>query len=69
MKAEIVVAEDAGFCFGVDRAVKIVYNVLHEGKKVVTYGEIIHNRDVTDELAAKGVRIVNTAKHRKENVK
>ena len=60
MKAEIVVAEDAGFCFGVDRAVKIVYNVLNEGKKVVTYGEIIHNRDFTNELAAKGVRIVNT---------
>ncbi len=60
MKTEIIVAEHAGFCFGVDRAVKIVYNVLNEGKKAVTYGEIIHNRDVTSELAAKGVRIVNT---------
>ena len=60
MKTEIVMAEKAGFCFGVDRAVKIVYNVLHEGKKVVTYGEMIHNRDFTDELAAKGVRIINT---------
>ncbi len=60
MKTEIIVAEHAGFCFGVDRAVKIVYNVLNEGKKAVTYGEIIHNRDVTDELAAKGARIVNT---------
>ena len=60
MKIEIIVAENAGFCFGVDRALKIVYNILHEGKKVVTYGEIIHNRDVTDELAAKGVRIADT---------
>ena len=60
MKAELIMAEKAGFCFGVDRAVKIVYNVLHEGKKVVTYGEIIHNHDFTGELAAKGVRIVNT---------
>ncbi len=60
MKIEIITAEHAGFCFGVDRAVKIVYNILNEGKKVVTYGEIIHNRDVTEELAAKGARIVNT---------
>ncbi|MCM1382568.1 MAG: bifunctional 4-hydroxy-3-methylbut-2-enyl diphosphate reductase/30S ribosomal protein S1 [Muribaculaceae bacterium] len=60
MKTEIIVAENAGFCFGVDRAVKIVYNILNEGKKVVTYGEIIHNRDVTGELERKGVRIANT---------
>lgn len=60
MKIEIIVAENAGFCFGVDRALKIVYNILSEGKKVVTYGEIIHNRDVTDDLAAKGVEIAET---------
>ena len=59
MKTEIIVAENAGFCFGVDRAVKIVYNILNSGKKVVTYGEIIHNKDVTNELARKGVRIIN----------
>lgn len=60
MKTEIIVAENAGFCFGVDRAVKIVYNILSEGKKVVTYGEIIHNRDVTRELSEKGVKIAET---------
>ena len=60
MKTEIIVAENAGFCFGVDRAVKIVYNILSEGKKVVTYGEIIHNRDVTRELSEKGVEIAET---------
>lgn len=60
MKTEIIVAENAGFCFGVDRAVKIVYNILDEGKKVVTYGEIIHNKDVTNELSEKGVKIAET---------
>lgn len=60
MKTEIIVAENSGFCFGVDRALKIVYNILSEGKKVVTYGEIIHNKDVTAELSAKGVRIAET---------
>lgn len=61
MKTEIIVAENAGFCFGVDRAVKLVYNVLSKGKQVVTYGEIIHNKDVAGELASKGVRIAETA--------
>ena len=61
MKTEIIIAENAGFCFGVDRAVKIVYNILSKGKKVVTYGEIIHNKDVSRELAAKGVQIAETA--------
>ncbi|MDE6131943.1 MAG: 4-hydroxy-3-methylbut-2-enyl diphosphate reductase, partial [Oscillospiraceae bacterium] len=60
MKTEIIVAENAGFCFGVDRAVKIVYNILSEGKKVVTYGEIIHNKDVTRELSENGVKIAET---------
>lgn len=60
MKIEINVADKAGFCFGVDRALKIVYNVLSEGKKVVTYGEIIHNKDVVSKLASKGVKIVET---------
>ena len=43
---EIKVAESAGFCFGVDRAVKMVYNELEKGTKVATLGPIIHNQDV-----------------------
>lgn len=69
MKTEIIVAENAGFCFGVDRAVKIVYNILNEGKKVVTYGEIIHNRDVTGELSEKGVKIAQTLEELSELTK
>lgn len=51
----IIVAKTAGFCFGVDRAVKIVYNELEKGKKVATLGPIIHNQNVVDDLASKGV--------------
>ena len=32
----IEVAKSAGFCFGVDRAVQMVYQLLDEGKKVYT---------------------------------
>ncbi|MDR4040248.1 MAG: hypothetical protein Q3W82_01355, partial [Ruminococcus sp.] len=45
-KCKICVAKTAGFCFGVDRAVKIVYNELDNRNNVVTLGPIIHNPNV-----------------------
>ena len=55
----ISVAKNAGFCFGVDRAVNIVFELLHEGKKVATLGPIIHNPQLVDLLSEKGVRIID----------
>ena len=46
--AEITVAESAGFCFGVDRAVKLCYQALEEHHNIATLGPIIHNQDVVD---------------------
>ncbi|MCM1358257.1 MAG: 4-hydroxy-3-methylbut-2-enyl diphosphate reductase, partial [Prevotella sp.] len=57
---KITVAKSAGFCFGVDRAVKMVYNELDKGAKVATFGAIIHNQDVVNDMTARGVRIVNS---------
>ena len=51
----IKVAKTAGFCFGVKRAVDSVYEALNEGKKIATLGDVIHNRQVMDDLASKGV--------------
>ena len=57
--AEIKTAKTAGFCFGVDRAVKLVYEELEKyGGRVATLGPIIHNRDVVEDLKKKGVRII-----------
>ncbi len=56
---KITVAKTAGFCFGVDRAVKLVYNELSKNERVCTYGPIIHNQHVTDDLRARGVRIID----------
>ena len=56
---KIEVASTAGFCFGVDRAVNTVYQLLEEGKKAATLGPIIHNPQVTGDLAARGVRVVS----------
>ncbi|MCR5432342.1 MAG: 4-hydroxy-3-methylbut-2-enyl diphosphate reductase, partial [Lachnospiraceae bacterium] len=56
---KICVAKNAGFCYGVERAVGIVKNLVNEGKKVYTFGPITHNETVVDELSAMGVGIVN----------
>lgn len=54
---EIRIADKAGFCFGVDRAVKIAYDTAKQsGKKIFTYGMLIHNRDVTQDLENMGVQ-------------
>ncbi len=57
---KITLAETAGFCFGVNRAVNMVYELLEKGDKVCTLGPIIHNPQLVDELASKGVRIVES---------
>ena len=57
---EVTVAGTAGFCFGVKRAVEEVYRQLAEGRPpVYTYGPIIHNEAVVEDLAARGVRILH----------
>ncbi len=55
----VTIAKLAGFCFGVDRALKIVYNEVETSKKIATYGPIIHNDAVVSDLKKHGVRIVN----------
>ncbi len=56
--SKIILAETAGFCFGVDRAVKMVEGLLEEGKRVATLGPIIHNPQLVEELGKRGARIV-----------
>ncbi len=58
---EVIVAEHAGFCFGVTKAVETVYDQISEGKKnIYTYGPIIHNETVVDDLEKKGVRVIQS---------
>ncbi len=52
----IVLAQTAGFCFGVDRAVEMVEQTVRAGKQVVTLGPIIHNQHVMDRFMPVGVR-------------
>ena len=53
------VAESAGFCFGIECAVKTVYEQIATGSPVYTYGPITHNEIVCGELEEKGVKILH----------
>ena len=59
---KIELAESAGFCFGVRRAVDSVYRLAGEpGRKVCTLGPIIHNEQVVRDLEKKGVSVIDSA--------
>ena len=57
---EVIVAKTAGFCFGVKRAVEKVYEQAAIGKKIYTFGPIIHNEEVVKDLENKGVTVIET---------
>ena len=57
---EVILAESAGFCFGVKRAVEKVYEQAAIGKKIYTFGPIIHNEEVVKDLENKGVTVIET---------
>ncbi|MCI6957496.1 MAG: bifunctional 4-hydroxy-3-methylbut-2-enyl diphosphate reductase/30S ribosomal protein S1 [Candidatus Faecousia sp.] len=56
----VTVAQSAGFCFGVSRAVELVEQAARAGKRVVTLGPIIHNRHVVEKFASLGIRVIET---------
>ena len=57
---EVIVAEHAGFCFGVTKAVDTVYEQVDKGgnRNIYTYGPIIHNETVVSDLEKKGVKVI-----------
>ncbi len=56
----VKLAKTAGFCFGVNRAVDMLYKMVENGEKVCTLGPIIHNPQVIADLENKGVYIAST---------
>ena len=57
---EVKVAKTAGFCFGVQRAVDKVYELIDScPDRLFTLGPIIHNEEVVNDLEKKGVRVAS----------
>ncbi len=57
---EVTTAKSAGFCFGVKRAVDMVYDEANKGERVYTLGPIIHNQQVVEDLEKKGVKVIDS---------
>ena len=53
---DVMVAQSAGFCYGVKRAVDMARDTAHRGEPCVMLGSIIHNANVVAELEALGMR-------------
>lgn len=62
----LTTAKSAGFCFGVDRAVKLVYEALSAGRQVATLGPVVHNDAVVNDLLEKGARIISQVSELRE---
>ena len=62
---EIRLAGSAGFCFGVSRSVDMAEKLIGEKGACASYGQLIHNEDVVDRLAARGLRVVKQAQELK----
>lgn len=55
---EVKLAKYAGFCFGVKRAVDTVYERVDTGRRIYTYGPIVHNEEVVKDMEAQGVSVI-----------
>lgn len=67
---EIITAEEAGFCFGVKRAIDLVQDAVknNDDKNVYTLGPLIHNPQVVEDLKEKGVNLVDSVDDIEEGV-
>ncbi len=56
-----VLEKHAGFCFGVKRAMDLVLDAViqNQGKRIYTYGPLVHNEEVVKFLEEKGVLVLH----------
>ncbi|NPV14789.1 4-hydroxy-3-methylbut-2-enyl diphosphate reductase [candidate division WOR-3 bacterium] len=58
--SRVIVAKPNGFCFGVERAIKLAKGGLKRFGRVYTFGQLVHNPQVLDELASAGIRAIRS---------
>jgi 4-hydroxy-3-methylbut-2-enyl diphosphate reductase len=57
---KIIVAKDAGYCFGVRDAVNLAHDVAEKENEVYMLGDIVHNEDVVKDLSNSGAKVVGS---------
>lgn len=65
---EIIIGKTAGFCFGVSNAVTKTQELLKQKENVYCLGELVHNKQVTEELKRNGLNVIDEVTNAKENV-
>ncbi len=65
---KITLAETAGFCFGVNRALKMALEYAGTGSRSVTLGPLIHNKSAVNELRNKGVGQIDSVDEAEDGV-
>ena len=56
---KIIIAKDAGYCFGVRDAVDLAYDISNQEGTVYMLGDIVHNEKVVDDLNDNGAKVVD----------
>ncbi len=57
---KIVIAKNAGYCFGVRDAVDLAYDIAEKEGKVYMLGDIVHNENVVNDLNVVGAQVVSS---------
>ncbi|MBQ2916807.1 MAG: 4-hydroxy-3-methylbut-2-enyl diphosphate reductase [Clostridia bacterium] len=65
---EIIIGKTAGFCFGVANAVNKTDKLLDENNNICCLGELVHNKQVTEELEKKGLKFIDSISQAKKDV-
>lgn len=65
---EIIIGKTAGFCFGVKNAVDNTIKELEKEKEVYCLGELVHNKQVTEELISHGAKFIENIEEAKNKV-
>jgi 4-hydroxy-3-methylbut-2-enyl diphosphate reductase len=64
----IIIGKTAGFCFGVANAVNKTDKLLEENNNICCLGELVHNKQVTEELEKKGLEFIENILQAKKDV-
>ena len=63
---KILLAKDAGYCFGVRDAVNLAYDTAEQNGDVYMLGHIVHNENVVQDLDSAGAKVINSLDDRSE---
>jgi len=57
---QVLFGRENGFCFGVKKAVELTEAAAESGRKVHNLGQVVHNPKISERLAARGVKVVQS---------